>query len=394
MRILAVETSCDETSAAIIEAEKDASSVTLLANTLATSLTLHSETGGIIPEIAAREQVKFIIPVIRETLQKAGIDPDKPEEKIDALAVTYGPGLIGSLLVGVETMKTLAMLWNKPLIPVNHMVGHIYANFIRENPKSQILNTKLYPEPSSLNAPIAFPALALVVSGGHTDILLLKSHKDIQLLGGTRDDAAGECFDKCARLLGYEYPGGPKISKLAELGNPKAFRLPRPMLDSHDYDFSFSGLKTAFLYLTKEHFSVLRTEKKNTKIGWPASNTLRSNAGWQQIPLLEKLSESEKQTLYDLCASLEQAIIDTISIKLTRAIKEYQVPSLLISGGVAANKKLTQKLKTISDETGTTFHVPPPQLCTDNAAMIASAAFYHHEPQPLEKTAANPELYF
>src|ERR1700722_12992621 len=219
MTILGIESSCDETAISIVEGKDD--HVELKTNILATSLALHAKTGGIIPEQAAREQIKFILP----TLKKA-LDTFDTLKLVDAIAVTYGPGLIGSLLVGVETAKTLAFVLNKPIIPVNHMVGHIYANFIRENSKP---------------ATPTFPALALVVSGGHTDLLLMKKHGDFQLLGGTRDDAAGECFDKCARLLGYPYPGGPKISQLAEKGDPKAFAFPRPMIGSHDYEFSFSG---------------------------------------------------------------------------------------------------------------------------------------------------------
>ncbi|HVF69875.1 MAG TPA: tRNA (adenosine(37)-N6)-threonylcarbamoyltransferase complex transferase subunit TsaD, partial [Xanthomonadales bacterium] len=355
MYILGIETSCDETSAAIIEGSGN--NLKLLSNITSTSLLMHGKTGGIIPENAAREQVKFIIPVIQEALKKAfdknhvvpdlyrgSIDSrfrgnDKLSgfdylSKIDAIALTYGPGLIGSLLVGVETAKTISMVYNIPLIPVNHMVGHIYANFISVNSKSEIRNPKLNPKPYNLYPDIEFPAIALVVSGGHTDLLLMKNHGDLQLLGGTRDDAAGECFDKCARLLGYSYPGGPKIAELSEKGDPKAFRFPRPMIGSHDFDFSFSGLKTSFFNATKEHFSILRNDIPNSKVGW---NQVAEG----------RHSINDKQKLYDLCASLQEAIVDVLVKKTIKAAKKYNAKSLLISGGVAANQALRDKLSVI-----------------------------------------------
>ncbi len=379
MKILGIETSCDETGAAVIEGTTIDKPVKLLSNSLATSLVRHAETGGIIPEVAAREQVKYILPVITEALKDAHVyDEKKPA--IDALAVTYGPGLIGSLLVGIETVKTLAYLWEIPIIPVNHMYGHIYANWIVEN--GTLKNETQETAHNSQLSFIQFPALALVVSGGHTDIVLLKDHGAIEVIGGTRDDAAGECFDKCARLLGYPYPGGPKISKLAEKGNPKAFALPRPMLGSHDYEFSFSGLKTSFLNLTRKYFPIIRTS--DTRIGW------------NQIALEESLSEVEKQNLYDLCASLEQAIIDTLVIKIVRAVKQYPVKSFLMSGGVAANKKLVETLQNALSnlEKNITFSVPPPFLCTDNGAMIAAAGFYTNTVTSWKEVTANPELYY
>ncbi len=381
MTILGIETSCDETAIAIVEGKTD--HVELKTNVLATSLALHAKTGGIIPEQAAREQIKYILP----TLKKALDTPDTFDtlKQIDAIAVTYGPGLIGSLLVGVETAKTLAFVLNKPIIPVNHMVGHIYANFIREtreqgtgNRKNQ--NTSLVPDPYSLVP--TFPLLALVVSGGHTDLLLMKNHGDFKLLGGTRDDAAGECFDKSARLLGYPYPGGPKISQLAEKGNPKAFAFPRPMLGSHDYGFSFSGLKTAFLNATREHFPILRTSDKTI--------------GWQQIILENKLSTKEKQTVYDLCASLQQAIVTVLVRKTLKAAQEYKVKSILLSGGVSANQLLQEQFEENIKQTlpETQLFFPEKSLCTDNGAMIASAAYFNFNPMPWKDITADPELYF
>lgn len=376
MIILGIETSCDETGASIIESTSD--SIKILSNSLSTSLNFHAKTGGIIPEKAAREQVKFILPVIQKCLDDAKIAKDK----IDAIAVTTGPGLIGSLFVGVETAKTLSFVWNKPIIPVNHLYGHIYANWLSQSTDYRLPTTeKKKVEPVDK---IKFPAIALIVSGGHTDLVFMKNQTSLEWLGGTRDDAAGECFDKCARLLGYQYPGGPKISELAKKGDPNAFNLPRPMLDSHDNDFSFSGLKTAFLYLTKKHFPVLRSKIPDSK------------AGWQQIVVEEQLTDKEKQVLYDLCASLEQAIVDTICIKVMRVMKKYQAKSLIISGGVAANEKLRKELKlraktlTIKPE----IFVPEKSLCTDNAAMIAAAAAIYDSPTPWQNVSVNPELYF
>jgi N6-L-threonylcarbamoyladenine synthase len=364
MKILGIESSCDETSAAVIEG--DGKSIKLLSNVIASSLALHIPTGGIIPEQAAREQVKYILPVIQEALKKADISLDD----IDALAVTYGPGLIGSLLVGVEAAKTISYVLNKPLIPVNHMIGHIYANWLMANGEWQ------------RQAAIAFPAIALVVSGGHTDLLLMKNHGDITLLGGTRDDAAGECFDKCARLLGYNYPGGPKISMLAEKGNPKAFAFPRPMIGSHDYAFSFSGLKTAFLNETREHFPILRKDIPNSKVGW------------QQVIMEDKLSAKEKQIVYDLCASLQKAIVDVLVRKTIKAAQEHNVKSILLSGGVSANEMLRNEFEMQSKKLSIDFFAPAKNLSTDNGAMIASAAFFNNKPAVWETITADPELYF
>lgn len=358
MVILGIETSCDETSAALVEGQGE--KVTLLANTISSSLELHSKTGGIIPEQAAREQLKYMLPVMTQTLKKASVSLDD----IDALAITYGPGLIGSLLVGVETIKTIGYVLKKPIIPVNHMVGHIYANWIDNHIQ------------------IAFPAIALVVSGGHTDLLLIKKHGDMQLLGGTRDDAAGECFDKCARLLGYAYPGGPHISKLAETGNDKKFPFPRPMLGEKNYEFSFSGLKTAFLNTTKQHFPLLRTSLQNTK------------GGWDEIILADTVSQKEKQTLADLCASLQRAITDVLVKKTMKAAKEYHVKSILLSGGVSANKLLRSSFTEETEKQQIQLHVPDPALCTDNAAMIAAAAYFNKDIRDWETISADPELYF
>ncbi len=334
MIILGIETSCDETGAGVIETENK--KVKLLKNVVVSSLPLHAKSGGIIPEIAAREQIKYIIPVIEKALVK----------KPDAIAVTYGPGLMGSLLVGIETAKTLSFIWKKPIVPVNHLMGHIYANWIEQ--KSEI----------------EFPALALVVSGGHTDLVLMKGHEKIKWLGGTRDDAAGEAFDKIGRLLGLPYPGGPAIEKAAEKGNPKAFNFPRPMIDSNDFDFSFSGLKTAVLRET----SFLTSR--------PTSNL--------------------SSLIPDLSASVQQAIVDVLIKKTLRAAQKFNAKSILLGGGVAANTSLRENFKfQISNfKLNAKFFVPPKSLCTDNGAMIAAAAFFNFKPQKWQKLSANPELYF
>lgn len=365
MKILGIETSCDETSAAIIEAKENAN-VTLLSNIVASSLSLHAKTGGIIPEVAAREQIKYIIPVIQQALKEAygfpfdTIDTSLASDTfpIDAIAVTVGPGLIGSLLVGVETAKTLAYVWKKPLIPVNHLLGHIYANWITKKKvsKEEIKAFDTFDTPR-------FPCIALIVSGGHTDLVLMNNHGNIKWLGGTRDDAAGEALDKIGRLLNLPYPGGPIIEQLAQKGNPKAFHFPRPIIGSDDFDFSFSGLKTA----------VLREVKKN-------GSTMNY----------------EPLTINNLCASVQQAITDVLIKKTIKAAQKYNVKSILLCGGVAANQALKKafELNARRHNLNAEIFVPQKSLCTDNAAMIASAAFYNYKEVSVFEVTANPELYF
>ncbi len=360
MIILAIETSCDETACAILQKREDR--ITILSNVVASSADLQSKYGGIIPEYAAREQIKSIIPVIKEALEKSQLNPDQ----LDAIAVTCGPGLIGSLLVGVETAKVLCLVWSKPLIPVNHLIGHFYANWIqiqRSDVKNQISEEKTNSLKSTATSLPSFPCLGLLVSGGHSDLVLFKNHGKYEYLGGTRDDAAGECFDKCARLLNLAYPGGPQISKFAKHGDPKAFKLPRPLHDSNDLDFSFSGLKTAVSTLISD---------------------LSKNS-----PL------STNNQFANLCASIEQAIIDSLLNKLTRAIQKYQIEQIIVAGGVAANNRLRDCLDQSlarSSRAEIRLYIPPPFLCTDNAAMIASAAFFTKPaPSPLA-IQANPSL--
>lgn len=347
MKILGIETSCDETAASIIKGEKNDSKVKVLKSSIATSLSLHSKTGGIIPEIAARQQIKYILPVIENVLES--------EKNIDAIAVTMGPGLVGSLIVGIETAKTFSLLLKKPIIPVNHLMGHIYANFISDPSNNP-------------NKEIQFPAIVLIASGGHTELLLMEKHGKIKWIGGTRDDAAGEAFDKIARLLGLSYPGGPVIEETAKKGNPDVFRLPRPMIGSGDFDFSFSGLKTAVL----KEINIIKTK------------------------LQSKSENLSKEVIANLCASVEQSVIDVLVNKTFKAAQKYKVKSILLSGGVTSNKNLREQFKlemeNLKSEIG--LFVPPPYLCTDNASMIASAAFFNFNPIPFEKITVKPDLYF
>jgi N6-L-threonylcarbamoyladenine synthase len=335
MNILGIETSCDETAAAVVE-----NGTKILSNVVASSLEMHIKTGGIIPEVAARQQVRSIIPVIKESLSI--------HKQIDAIAVTIGPGLIGSLLVGVEAAKTLAYLWNKPIVPINHLVAHIYANFVRELTTYNLQPTTLPP----------FPALVLVVSGGHTDLVLLKEHRKLEWLGGTRDDAAGEAFDKCARLLDLPYPGGPAIAAEAAkftINNLQlTIKLPRPMINENNFDWSFSGLKTAVLREVK------KTKYKNR-----------------------------------LAYEVQEAITDVLVEKTLRAVKIYQPKSLLLAGGVSANQRLREKFQSAVKQLNNLsikLFFPAVNLCTDNAVSIASCAFFNYSPVPWQKIEINPNL--
>ncbi len=335
MIILGIETSCDETAAAIIQDGQK-----ILSNVVASSVKLHQKTGGIIPEIAAREQSRFIIPVIQKSLVKAKIKP----KQLKALAVTAGPGLIGSLLVGVETAKTLAYLWQKPLIPVNHLQAHLYANWLEAKKKMP-----------------KFPAIGLVVSGGHTDLVLMKNHGEIKWLGGTRDDAAGECFDKCARLLNLGYPGGPAIAlaakKFQKRKTKNEFKLPRPMLHEDNFDFSFSGLKTAVLNKVKK---------------------------------LKEKKQFEELNINQLAGEVQEAISDVLVTKTKKATEKYEVYSVLLAGGVTANSRLREKFK--SAFPNSQLLIPNPRLCTDNATFVASNAFFNYHSISWQKIQADSSL--
>jgi len=340
LTILAIETSCDETSVAIVEnGEK------ILSNIVASSADIFAKIGGIIPEQAARQQLMFIIPVLEQSLKKAypKIKDSRKiiAQKIDAIAVTVGPGLIGSLLVGIETAKVISFVFQKPLIPVNHLVGHIYANWLNQKRKPPL------------------PGLSLIASGGHTDLVLLKKHGEVEWLGGTRDDAAGEAFDKTARLLGLPYPGGPSISSLADKffeknKNTPLTLLPRPLANEKNFDFSFSGLKTHVANIVKR---------------------------WRLTP----------QKRARLAAEIQEAIVDSLIKKVLLANDKYKPKSIHLVGGVAANKRLRQKIKYYRILQGK-VHVPPPSLCTDNAAFIASCAYYNFIPKNWEKIEPIPDL--
>lgn len=314
-RILAIETSCDETASAIIENGR-----ALLASTVASQMDIHARYGGVYPEVASRQHVLSIIPVVEETLVQSNLTM----KDIDALAVTRGPGLAGSLVVGMNMAKGLALGTGLPLIGVNHLEGHIYSSWIYN---------------AGENAPSEpkFPLMALLVSGGHTELDYITDHLTYKRLGSTLDDAAGEAFDKVARLLGLPFPGGPSIQKLAEGGNATRFKFPRARLDN-PYDFSFSGLKTAVLYEVQEL-------KKNGK------------------PL----------PVEDLAASFQTAVVDVLFNKTIRAAHEFGAKEILVAGGVSANRALREAFQSQKEFK---VHIPAFSLCTDNAAMIAAAGYY------------------
>jgi N6-L-threonylcarbamoyladenine synthase len=331
MRILGIESSADETAAAVVEDGK-----ILLSSVIASSLDLHTVYGGIVPEIAARSHIEVIIPVIEQALKDAKTDWDK----IDAIAVTQGPGLIGSLLIGLLTARTLAIAKNKPLYPVNHVLAHSYANFITATSLPGYILPAQSPE---------FPFLTLVVSGGHSQLMLYKSHNNYNTLGQTRDDAVGEAFDKVAKILGLPYPGGPSVDKAARNGNPGAVKLPKAKLDS-PYDFSFSGLKTAVLRAAQEMAG--------------KDFTLPS----YELPNL--LTPGQKA---DLAASFQAKAVQTLTDAVVLAEAEFKPKTVLLAGGVAANQALRDELK---NRLATPLLCPDIKLCTDNAVMIAAAAFY------------------
>jgi N6-L-threonylcarbamoyladenine synthase len=327
MIILGIESSCDETACGIVRDGKE-----LLANTVFSSMDLHAAYGGVVPEIAARSHIESIIPVIEQSLDEAGLD--WPE--IDGIAVTYGAGLGGSLLVGVMTARTLAITKNKPLYAVNHVEGHVYANFLSQT------SLPGYALPTETPQ---FPCLALIVSGGHSQLVLFRDHFDYTLLGQTQDDAVGEAFDKVAKILGLSYPGGPSVGKKALEGNPEAFSLPKAKL-AGKYDFSFSGLKTA----------VLRQ----------AQALVGQDFTFPSSKLPERLTEAQKA---DIAAVFQRVAIETVVDKALQAYEEYSPVSVVIAGGVAASPDLRRQLK---ERLPIEINYTDPKLCTDNGAMIAT----------------------
>ncbi|WP_263399403.1 tRNA (adenosine(37)-N6)-threonylcarbamoyltransferase complex transferase subunit TsaD [Sutcliffiella deserti] len=306
--ILGIETSCDETAAAIIKNGKE-----IVANVVSSQIESHQRFGGVVPEIASRHHVEQITLVLEETMSQSGLTMDE----ISAVAVTEGPGLVGALLIGVNAAKAVAFAHSKPLIGVHHIAGHIYAN--------------------QLVGDLKFPLLALVVSGGHTELVFMKEHGSFEVIGETRDDAVGEAYDKVARTLKLPYPGGPHIDRMAQEGQA-TIKLPRAWLEEESYDFSFSGLKSAVI------------------------NTLHnaSQKGEEIVP-------------EDLAASFQESVIDVLVTKTLKAMKQYEVDQVLLAGGVAANKGLRAALQEAVDKTGKELIIPPLSLCTDNAAMIATA---------------------
>lgn len=330
MKILGIESSCDETAAAVVEDGRH-----LLSNVVHSQIDIHAVYGGVVPEVAARSHIEVINPVINQALHDAGCQWDD----IDAIAVTYAPGLVGSLLVGSLAARTLAVLKQKPLYPIHHVEAHVYANFLNET------------------AP-TFPMLALIVSGGHSQLVLFRDHGDYELLGQTQDDAVGEAFDKVAKILGLPYPGGPSIAAAALTGDPKRYKLPKAQLKD-PYNFSFSGLKTA----------VLRAVQRETGVDF----TFPSNE------LAARLNDQQK---VDFAASFQATAIETLVDKAEKAFKDYTPQSVVIAGGVAANQELRRQL---SERLPLHIDYAPMNLCTDNAAMIATLGFYYAQKnQPID----------
>lgn len=338
MKILGIETSCDETAAAVVELVEE-KQLKLLSNVVASSMDLHRPYGGVVPEIAARSHIEAINPTVHKALKEAECD----WSKIDGIAVTYGPGLGGSLLIGVLTARTLAILHNKPLYAVNHVEAHVYASFITQASEQLEISYKLASKQPE------FPLLALIVSGGHTQLTLFKDHFDYQTIGQTADDAVGEAYDKVAKMLGLPYPGGPNIEKLAKTGDKTKFKLPKAKLNGK-YDFSYSGLKTA----------VLRT----------AQATIGEDFNFPSHQLSSRLSEIQKA---DLAASFNQTAIEVLVDKTITAFEEFKPKSVVVAGGVSASPELRRQ---ISEKLSIEPHFPDIKLCTDNGAMIAALGCY------------------
>ena len=315
MRILGIETSCDETGVAIYDEEKG-----LIANQLHTQIALHADYGGVVPELASRDHIRKLAPLLQAALQEANLTA----KDIDGVAYTSGPGLVGALLVGATVARSLAYAWNIPAISVHHMEGHLLAPMLEENPPD-------------------FPFVALLVSGGHTQLVRVDGVGRYELLGESIDDAAGEAFDKTAKLLGLDYPGGAALARLALNGTPNRFVFPRPMTDRPGLDFSFSGLKTF------------------------AANTLHH--------VMQEEGELTEQSKADIAYAFQEAVVDTLAIKCKRALKQTGLKRLVIAGGVSANKQLRQTLAELMQQFGDQVLYPQPQFCTDNGAMIAYAGF-------------------
>ncbi len=324
--LLAIESSCDETGVSVVR--KEGSEIKTLLELVTSQASIHEATGGVIPEVAAREHLNVIGPMISSAMEKAGIS----EKELDGIAATVGPGLMPALAVGVQAAKTLAFAWGKPIVPVHHIEGHIYSALLTPS-----------------NSPLVrgrgvFPTLALIVSGGHTMLIEVPKHLTYTILGETLDDAVGEVFDKVARMLDLSYPGGPKISKLAEQGNSKAFAFPRPMMNSGNLNFSYSGLKTAVLYQLKELGGYVSDQQKS-----------------------------------DVAASFEAAAIDSLAHKLEQALSAKEYKTILLAGGVAANTALRNRAEQIAQTFQLPLLIAPVALCGDNATMIGQAGVFAYE---------------
>ena len=342
--IMAIESSCDETACAIVKNGRE-----VVANVVASQIKTHAQFGGVIPEIAAREHLDSINIVIDEAFKQAKENANLNPEDITAFAGTVGPGLVGCLLVGLNAAKTLALTYDKPFIGVNHLNAHLCGNY---------LDTDLKP-----------PFMALLVSGGHTQIIDVKSYSEQTILGETIDDAVGEAYDKVARLIGLPYPGGPRLDKLAQEGNPKAFKLPEGKVDG--YNFSFSGLKTAVLRLVKS-LNNPSPELVNSQSSLTNSSLSRKGRG-EMLPTSQPLTPS---TINDICASFQETVSSTLLKKLKKALQESGYNQIVIAGGVAANSEIRKKIFNLEKE-GYKVFAPPMKYCTDNAAMVASCAYFN-----------------
>ena len=355
MQILAIETSCDDTAVALVKAEKG--NFFVMDDYVSSQTKTHAPFGGVVPNLAARDHLKNLPLLLKKIIAKNKIR----QNNVDLNAVTQGPGLIPALLIGTNAAKTLAYAWKKPLVGVHHVVGHIYSNFLQDS-------TFPFPDYPSGNSSrsnlIRFPILALIVSGGHTELILMKKHMDFRIVGQTLDDAAGEAFDKAAKILGLGYPGGPIVSAYADKfqtsakarifpfptkrpGIPQSHALPRPMLNSPDFNFSFSGLKTALLYTVRDHPRILKSKKITG----------------------------------ELCAEFQQAVIDVLVSKTIRAAKKFKPKTILLGGGVSANKELRKQLGEKIKEVmpNTKYQIPDAKYSMDNAVMIAAAGYFKWE---------------
>ncbi len=371
MRILGIESSCDETGASVVRDGRY-----LLSNVVASQIEVHNRYGGVVPEVASRQQLTAILPVIETALEQAQCG----WEDIDAIAATYGPGLAGSLLVGLTVGKTLSLTYNLPFLGVNHLEAHIYANWLRQEGDADSSQGEAWEfQPGDPT----FPLLCLVISGAHSELVLMHTHGQYELLGRTRDDAAGEAFDKVARILGLDYPGGPSIQRAARLaeeelqraGKPVAlarntYRLPRAWLRG-TYDFSFSGLKTAVLQLAEG-----ASEGQSTT----TSDSPGATGEKRQVSRYTRMGISAQKSGINvpmLAASFQDAVVDMLAVKTRMAAQEYHVKQVLLAGGVAANIALRVRLEQELYPLNIRLNYPPIEFCTDNAAMIASAAFFH-----------------